>query len=374
MGAAHDTIYLPAPARGGWRLMLVVGLAVVGLGGILAFGSITAATPLPSGRSLIVLGIGLFLGSIAMLMLYTREGAASIEVHLDEGTLRLLDDTGNSVDIAAASLLNAITPANPNGNSGHIIALQKRDGGVIELAVVGSAEEATELASPLSAAITRLQQEHPERGAGWGAKAAANAAVPDIAGVSSSRDGGGLSLRWPAGSPLRSLIGAGCPAGMGLIFMGAGVDDGGTLILLAAGFLFGLAVIIAAAVLINQAVTCHVRVADGKVVVDRLRFSRVIQHQEIPLAEVVAVDYGHQLNATGAALSLRREKLSGALDALSGADDAGATFSAALQLMKGMGAGIQVPCGRLSLASKIALDMALSEAVARGSSRMPSEV
>ncbi len=150
--------------------------------------------------------------------------------------------------------------------------------------------------------------------------------------------------------------------------------EAGFVLWLAALACFALALLIVAMVLFSQGVVCRVRLDDRQLFVEQLRFGKVRKRQHLLLAEVASVDYTHQLNASGAGLSLRREALDDTMATLEGADNPKAAFTAALQLMQGVAAGVQLPCSRLSLASKVALDILLSREVARRSGRVPSEL
>ncbi len=352
-------------------MMLFVSLGLIALAVALGYSSISPATPLPSSVSVAIFGTGLFLSCFAAMMLFTRETAASIQLREQQGTLRLCDALGACVDIPAFGLLRAIQPVQPGGSSSGILGLQKRDGGVIELAPINVAQQTENLTTLLSQAISRMQRQHAERGDGWATDS--NHSQPAIKGVTIHHTADAISFQWRAGGPLRRLLIAGGPLGLGIVFL-AFADEAQFTLLVGAGVMFALAALAIAQVLIDQAVSCRVRVAEGRVTVTRRRFGRVIRTQRTPVGAVIAVDYVHRLNANGAVINLRRKRLSDTLEAFGEPGNNIATFRASIALVKSLNSGIKLPCGNLSLASKIALDLALSQAVARASARLPSEL
>jgi uncharacterized membrane protein len=373
---AESRIELPRPARGGWLIMLLVGVALLGLGAadVLAAGPrllLSAPEEAASIREVLgyfAAGAGMFLASFSLVVLLNRETAARLELDEERGLLRVYDSRGADVAVALDAIASVRQMAGDSG-SGTVVTLAKKDGGFIELFSVRDGEAARPVVDFVQAA---LQGDPP-------AAESLDAVdrLASVRGVRAERDGDALVVSWGARSSFKLLISVGCFLGMAVIGYGF-LLNGQDLVIFFIGFALTLAFVMVAFSLISVGVTQRVRIDRRHLTVERVRLGRAIKSQQVPVFNVVTVDYTHQLNTHGAGISVRtgagREAQQDALgDAAKGAE-ADDGMQVAMAVMKLVSSGIQLPTGQLSLASKLALELALGDEIARRSAKSAAHV
>ncbi|RLB59069.1 MAG: hypothetical protein DRI90_15890 [Deltaproteobacteria bacterium] len=190
--------------------------------------------------------------------------------------------------------------------------------------------------------------------------------------MSVGHTGDALELRWSARGSFKSLLAVGCFGGMAVISYGF-VRAGYSSALIALAFMGVLALLMVAGTLYSIGLSLQVSIDGRHLIIERFRFGRSRKRQAIPIWSVVAVDYTHQLSTSGAGLIIRTgkgkdahdEALAETSNAIDGDDELLTGAKAGLAILKMVQSGIHIPAGRLSLATKIALDLAIGEELAR---------
>ncbi len=369
---------LPAPGKAGWLVMLVVGL------GLLGFGCVSLARALPSldaesiHLQFFALGAGLFLSGVPLLVLGNRELASELLWSADAGELVLTCSDGSAVVVPLHSLAGVQSYAAQGGDSARTISLTKKDGGVLEIGIAPSEEATAELVEPLATAIA--QPTGPSASSSDPAER-----LRDIVAIDAARDGDTLRLSWKARARLSAMAMLGPLLGMLAIAYGFHRYQGGFGTLVAMAFAGTLVAAFLIFNLINVGVRQAVVIDDSRVTLERMRFGKAIKRQQLRLSAIQSVDYTHQQSTIGAGLTIRvckgqqrrakaQEHMAQAAEQADRDEELAAGVAAAQGIAQLLSAGIQLPCGPLSLAAKIALDLTISEEIARRTARAPGSI
>lgn len=356
-------IDLPRPSALGWGAMAVAGLGLLAAGASAVYGDFWGA-PL---RAYLFAGGGLALANVALLVLLNRQHAVALVVA--ERGVTVVDNAGGRVRIPLSVLDRATCYDAQNG--GYAIALFKKDGGVLEVAALPQEAEAQKTMAPLDRAL----REAETAGRAVPSEPTDASQLPD---VRIERAPGQLQVAWCASWPARlALPLLAAFAGLALIGFGFTRHGGGVGAALFTGFALCLLLLVATTWLWNNAHTERLRLSRENLVCERVRWSRTVNTTSVPVADIAAVDYAHQLNHLGAMLSIRRRSSVQRTRALLGEAPAPVPESvavAATSLMAALADGLQLPLGKLPLAQKIALDLFLSAEIAARSGRESSDL
>ncbi len=376
---AEQRLTLPAPGRAGWVVMLAVGIGLLGFACVSLARHVGVLDSEPLHLRFFALGAGLFLCGFPLLVLGNRELASELVLNAEAGALRMTCSDGSAVVMPLGMLAGVRSYAAQGGDTARTISLTKRDGGVLEIGVAPSDEVAAELVDPLSAAIdaatarTAPDADPEER-------------LTEIADISAVRaQDGTLSLSWKARGRLSALAMAGPLAGMLIIAYGFHRYQGsfGTLVAMAfTGTLLSAFLIFT---LINVGVVQRVVIDAAALSLERMRFGKVIKRNQLRLETIETVDYTHQQSTIGAGLTIRTFKgqqrkaqadkhMATAAQHGDRDEDLAAGVHAAQGIAHLLNAGIQLPCGPLSLTAKIALDLTISEEIARRTVRSAGSI
>jgi hypothetical protein len=342
-------LQLPAPRKGGWLLVLIIGALLFVIGGREVLAA-DFARPEPELLAYFSLGAGVFLAFFALLLLFNREVASTIV--LCNGTLTLVT-RGDRVAIPLASLAGVDTLGSTQGDTGHVLALRKKDGGLIELCQFRVGDNVDEVTRVLREAI-----ENPDQVA---ADSDPIARLEDIDAIHLARRGDRVTLEWAAGLTPAMLLALGPCLGMLIIVYGfhrVGPTIG---TFVGIGFTALFSAVVPLSMLFSIGVRQRVALDGEQVTIERLRFGRVAKVTRAPISSIVNVDYTHQLNTSGAMLTLRTETV----------PSHDLTIKAIFAMLKN---GHQIPMGRLSLAAKIAVDLAIGGEIARRSGRAADQL
>lgn len=364
-------VTLPRSPRAPWMVLMLVGLVLGVLGAAPILMEPLRLETEPMHLQLMAAGTGLFLFCFGLVILLNRQAAAELLIDHAREQLGLSCQDGSQVEIPFDVLARAEACADPGTDTHRILALHKRDGGVIELARLPS-EEAEELVEPLRKLLDGRELQA-------GLDAPAGDPLDRMAGVRSvqaERRADAMVLRWKPNMPLHvALPMLGPFVGMSLIVHGFHRVDGGLGTAIATGFCLALAMLVLIFSLINVGVTQRVTIDARNLVVERMRLGRVIKSEVVPVFSVVAVDYSHQLSSSGAGLSVRCRDAQDAKESLTAeADHAPSPLSAMRAIAKAMQGGIQIPTGRMAVAERIALDLALGEELARRTGKKAAQL
>ncbi|MBW2457257.1 MAG: hypothetical protein JRI68_22305 [Deltaproteobacteria bacterium] len=363
---------LPKAGRAGWVLMALVGLALMGLGGVDIAVHAPALTADPRTLSFLALGAGLFLAFFTVAVLANRETASALRIDPQARVITIESQDGASVDFPFGAIESvACHPAAGSGGT-QVLALAKRDGGMLELAAFGDDEQAKEAVSALRRALGEGTEDAPGEDGAERSGSDPAARLTNARAVATTRSDDRLTLRWSARGSMWSLAAVGCFGGLAVISY-AFVREGHGSAIVAVGFMVALAVLMVAANLYSLGLRLQVSLDSRHLIIERLRFGRSTSRQAVPLFSIVAVDYTHQLSTSGAGLTIRTGKgQDDREDALAEAEQAGANeddpltgAKVGLALMKLVQSGIHIPAGKLSLATKIALELTIGEEIAR---------
>jgi hypothetical protein len=365
-------LVLPRPSRAAWLALLVVGLVLTGVSVPAVARDLDAAPPIVY----LVLGAGLFLTFFPLLILFTRETAARLRLGGD--SLVIECSGGDSVEVPLGSLAAVHLLAEGNGDS-RVLSLQKKDGGWLELGTLPDVDRAENIAGPLREALA----------AQLGPRSSSAEDPLDrlqtIGAIRLERHGDTVTLAWGAGYPLGAFLFLGPITGMLSIVYGFHRYEGGLGTLLAMAFVATLGLVLLIVTVLNLGVVQRLRIDGRELSVERLRFGKVLKRQTLPIGNVAAVDYSHKLSVIGAGLTLRSAKgqmvhdqalgeLKRGAEELGEEDDLAGAALVASTVMKTLGSGVHVPLGKLSLAAKIALDLAIGEEVARRTGRAAGQM
>jgi hypothetical protein len=153
--------------------------------------------------------------------------------------------------------------------------------------------------------------------------------------------------------------------------------------LVAMGFMAALVVVVVVFTLVNIGAKQRIVLEPERLVVQRRRAGKVIDEKSIPIQQVAAIDYTHRLNMIGAStLTIRTDRVRlgseaaerKLAEAARGTVDEADALAIGSAFLKAMAGGLQIPMGRLPLATRVGLDLALSEEVARRAGRPEGSV
>jgi len=356
-----ERFWLPRPKRAVWVVVAVVGVATAGLGIAVLAGDPLNGLPV----AYVAAGAGLFLAFFAVGMLMLRERASILEF----GGRGLGIETvgGDEVVLPWSSLRQAMVMPRGEGQDS-VVALRKADGGWIEIAAFGDADAARDI-------VERLQDAIASR------SASGETVIPrfeSLAGISVQQEGERTLLSWSATS-FGALLALGPFAGLFVAVYGFHRNQPSIGTLVALGFVAALGVIAVVFTLVDVGAEQRLVLGAEELTIQRIRMGKPIDERSLPLAAIAAVDYSHRLNVLGASsLTIRTDEARLASEgaereAASAPDDVDALELGAA-LLKAMAGGIHVPLGRLPLATRVGLDLALSEAIARRAGRPAGSV
>ena len=353
---------LPCPPKGGWIAMALVGALVLAPGAIELLSDHAAAAP----QAFLMTGAGLFLLGFALLVLSSRQHAVALV--LDDDALELRDNQGGSVAIPWAVIDRVTCVQSPN--DGTVFALYKKDGGLLELAALRSRERGAELVQPIAEALARYQKA--------GRASETDGAAPFVLRhVTDKRNRRGRELSWRSGTPLLLVLPRIAPfVGMALVGLGFHRAEPNIGTMVFTGFALTMLFFAAVAWLAGFGARQVVEIGADTLRCERHRLLGAAKVDELPLEQVAAVDYAHQLNTAGANLTIRtRDAKTAATSAEKLARDAVKNESAVqgvralASVMAALAGGVQLPLGKLPLSEKIALDLVLSTAIAEATGR-----
>jgi len=362
-------IALPRPHRAAWVVLILAGVVSALLGALLLAADFQA---LLDGASLIgaflFLGAGLFLSCFGLLVGFNRERPTAMRV--SSAAITLEDASGDRVRIPWTEVERAACLPTQGDDAGWVVALNKRDGGLLELVGSRSREEAERIVVAMAEArgdeTTELEASSPE------------AHLDHIRGVTAVRAGDGLELSWGATVPRRQLLIFGPVLGMALIIFGFHREQGGLGTLLATAFMGLMAGLVLASIVRLLGVRQRIHVDARQLTIEKRRGKKTVEQTSVPTFSVVTIDYTHQLTVIGAQLNLRTAEARDHHDAAMGAVTELGEDPNPIQLAKALSSlmkrGVQVPMGSLSLPAKIGVDLALSAEVARRTGKSSAAV
>ena len=376
-GRLPEVLKLPTASLGGWLLVALVGLVLVGLGGVdIAIHAPELSTD-PKTLSFLTLGAGLFLSFFTVAVLANRETVSALRIDRRRRVITIESDDGAAVDLPFGAIARVACHSAAGSSSSQVLTLAKKDGGFLELATFRDDEQAQQAASTLRDALDETADEspadRPEERPDDPPVADPAARLARTPAVTARRDGDTLYLRWSARGSFKSLAAVGCFGAMAVISYGL-VREGHGSAIIAVAFMVALALLMVVANLYSLGLCLQVSIDGRHLIIERFRFGRSNKRQAVPIWSVVAVDYTHQLSTSGAGLTIRTgkgkdvhdEAMAEASDAVGGDDGELLTGAkVGLAIMKMVESGIHIPLGRLSLATKIALDLAIGEELAR---------
>jgi len=364
-----ELLDLPAPSRLPWIAVMLTGLVLGAIGGRYALPDIRLADPL----HVMMLGAGLFLCFFGLGILLSRQTPAKLR--LSRRALTIVAQGGDEVEVPL-SALSGVQVMMDSSNQRRVLALKKSDGGYLELAAVSDASRAQQLAQTIKRALDRAPGGEPP-----GPSPAAR--LGRTRSVDWEQAGEKLTLSWSGGPSPRMFTALGPCCGMALIAYGFHLYSGGLGTIVATAFPLALALAFVIFQLVNVGVTQRVIIDGRHLTVERVRFGKAIKRQQVQVTAVGTVDYTHRLNVSGEGLTIRtvrgQERHDEALETAQQAteeaeDDLVAGAHVAVAVMKLLGSGIQIPLGRLSLAAKIAVDLTISEDIARRVGKSPGRI
>ena len=359
-----ERFLLPRPKRAVWMVVVVVGIGTALLGAAALVENPLDGLPV----AYIALGAGLFLACFAVAMLMVRERASILEI--GPATLGIETLGRETVSLPWRSLRQAVVL--PQGD-GHelVVALRKADGGWVELAAFGDEEAATNLAAQLQSII-----DAPPEGT--------DASVPTLdglEGIAARRDGERTELTWSTTS-FGGLMALGPIGGLFVIVYGFHLNEPSYGTLAGMGVSAALGVLAVVFTLVNVGAEQRLVLDPTTLTISRTRLGKEIDRKELELRAIAAVDYTHRLNVLGASsLTIRTDQTRLQQEGIERrvaeeAPDLGDIEAIGLSahLLKAIAGGIHVPLGRLPLSTRIGLDLALSEEIARRSLRAEGTV
>jgi len=371
-GSQPQLVVLPSASRAGWLLVALVGLALLGVGGhdLATHASVLAAEP--RTRSFLALGAGLFLAWFTVVVLSHRPAASAVRLAGQRGAVAIESRDGAAVDLPWDAIERVVCLRAAGSRGACVLALIKRDGGLLELATYRDDEQARATATILRRALETKGEASPGDEPGAGEPAAPTERLARGRGVTVHADGDQLSLRWRARSSAWALAAVGCFGGLAVVSYGF-LREGYGVAVFALAAMVALAGGMAGGFLHRRGLQVRITIDDQRLVIEQLRFGRTMSRTAIALSSIVAVDCTHQLSTAGAGLAIRTgddgEDRQGALALTAAAhrDEADPQPDAkvGLALMQLVQGGIHLPAGRLSLATQIALELTMAEAVAR---------
>jgi hypothetical protein len=175
-----------------------------------------------------------------------------------------------------------------------------------------------------------------------------------------------LELSWPL-RPAAQLPFALALAAAALSLYGAHLQDGRVPFLVGAAVSAGLAALLLAWTAVRALDRQRIVVTDEELCAERVRFQRVVSVERVPLHDIATLDYRHRLHAHGQALVVRTRQEEEELSAIRAGEHGAAT--ALLRMLQGQ---MQIRCGNLSLPAKLALGLALGDAISKRQSPKPS--
>jgi hypothetical protein len=325
----------------------------------------------------LMFGAGLFLSGFAGVFLINRDKADQLRI--DGASLVVVCLDGSEVAVPLASLLRA--SARLGNNRSFVVVLQKRDGGVIELCATPDESGAQEITKAIQRHIDGLA---PTEDLGGEPQDDPIARLAGLTHVTASRRDDALEVSFSAGgSPALWLVLFGPLAGMGCIVLGFHKHQPSVGTLIATAFI-GLLVALTLWSIVRQiGVTMRLRIDGRDLVVERLRGGKVIRSRVAPIFSVVAIDYTHQLEVVGGQLLIRLRAAQDALEEMQPArEDDGKSAEGEsedeVESILAIAGGVvhlvknteYVPTGALTLSERVAVDLALSEELARRSGRV----
>ena len=343
-------------------------VVLVGAGTALFGASSLVAEPLDGlPIAYIALGAGLFLTFFAAAMLMTRERASVIEIGAPGLGVETLG--GESIMLPWRSLRQALVLPQGDGHD-NVVALRKADSGWIELAAFGDDDAARALAERLQRII-----DSPPDGPAGGTE------LERLEGVSVTRDGDRTELTWSTTS-FGALAALGPLAGLWIAIYGFHRNEPSWGTLAAMGFVAALAVIAVVFTLVNVGAEQRLTVDAATLTIQRRRLGKIIDDHALELRAIAAVDYTHRLNVLGASsLTIRTDRARLTREGVERrvAEEASEltdldAMALSGALLKAIAGGVHVPLGRLPLSTRIGLDLALSDEIARRSLRAAGTV
>jgi hypothetical protein len=381
-GSLPEVLKLPTASRGGWLLVALVGLALMALGGVDIGTHAPDLGSDPKTLSFLALGAGLFLSFFTLAVLGNRETASALVINRQRRVVTIESSDGAAVDLPLGAIAQVACHAAAGSSASQVLALAKKDGGLLELATFRDDEAAKQVTGVLRDALEAAAEPAPDEDPGdkpaQGPAQNPAARLARTPGVTVGQAGDGLQLGWSGRGSFKSLAAVGCFGGMTVIsygFLRAGYASA----IIAMAFMALLALLMVAANLYSIGLNLQVTIDGRHLTIERFRFGRSQQRQALPIWSVVAVDYTHQLNTSGAGLTIRTgkgkdhhdEALNEAGAAVAG--DGAELLTGAkvgLAILKMVQSGIHIPAGRLSLATKIALDLTIGEELARRTGKL----
>lgn len=350
-GSTEDQSFeLPSRKRAGWWLMIVVGVGLMLLGAVGGAGGLFRDSLNQSPVAFFVAGTGMILAGLGSVVLFRPETAAALHLRPLAGQLTVRSADGSDVSLSLASLARCY--ARDAEHQRQLPVLKKRDGGVIELSSIDDDEVANDLCHALQVAIDAAN-DGPDH------ETPADP-IDQLGGcpqLEARRVDGDLELSWRAAPARTFLPWLGPMGGMMCIMVGVVQHRSGLGTMLILGFSVALVGVLLWAMAQQAGVSHRVRMSERHLIVERRVGQKVLATKQIPLVDVLAIDYTHRLDQLGGHLMIRSRPAHDAPDA----DDAHADYES-------------VPTGRLSLSERIALDLALSEELARRSERVAGQV
>lgn len=353
-------------------LVALVGLALMGVGGVdIATHGPSLATD-PRTLSFLALGAGLFLAFFTVAVLANRETASALRIDPHRRVITIESQDGARVDLPLGAIERVACHPAAGSSGSQVLALAKRDGGMLELAAFRDDERAKEAVTTLRRALDEGTEDAAAKDETERSDSDPAARLADARAVAATRSDDRLTLKWSAGGSVWSLAAVGCFGGLAVISY-AFVREGHDSAIVAVGFMVALAVLMVGANLYSLGLRLQISLDSRHLIIERLRFGRSTSRQAVPLFSIVAVDYTHQLSTSGAGLTIRTGKgQDDREEALAQAEQAGAKdddpltgAQVGLALMKLVQSGIHIPAGKLSLASKLALELTIGEEIAR---------
>jgi hypothetical protein len=339
MASATTSLRLPASRKAAWVALVFVGAAMVTVGGREMWRS--DLHPEQHFVGWFGCGAGIFLAFFALLMIASRAAGSVLEI--GDGRLTIVTRADERASLPLDTLAG-VEVVEHNGREGCVVTLRKKDGGVLELCAFDASDNGNELAATLRDAIAANQA---TRGFD---PLHQLAAFRDIA---HERRGDSVAISWATSASPMALLALGPVAGLAIIVYGFHLQDPSFGTLIALGFNALLGLLVVGGWLWTLGTRERVTVDARHVTMERLRHGRVEKNFAAPVFDVVTVDYTCELTVKGAMLTLRTGQ--------------GRELEAIASLLA---SSYQIPLGRLSLAAKIALDLALSAEIERRSGKV----
>ncbi|MBI4702638.1 MAG: hypothetical protein HY744_16070 [Deltaproteobacteria bacterium] len=368
--AAPAVIALPSPGRAALYALLGAGVLLGGAGVAVLLGGG------PPALGLLLLGFGLGFGGVTAAVLANREAITHLRLDPAARQITVCSSDGSSAqlgfDLVARVDAVACTSSSEHGTSvtGATLALHKKDGGVLELARFSELEQAR-------AAAERVEQALRRGDAG----AASEPGAPEDRFASSpavraSREGDALRLSWATRGSLAIAAAVAVAFGaMALIAYAFYLYSGKWTTLAASAATILLGALVVGFALRDAGARQSVRIDGRELTMERSRRGKVVESRALSIWSVIAVDYSHRLDVLGACLLIRTRPAQDAHEQIEQQAERMEESGGELGLREGIGlaqgvlallrSGIQLPLGRLSLAERVNLDLAISEELAR---------